>query len=135
MRDRFQRVDPQAAPETSLDTTSQGRDHRLQRLESVLFLAREPLTTRKLSQYANLADGTEARTLIRRLNDLYDSGDRAFRVERIAGGYQLLSRRKLASWIRRLEHVPKEVRLSVPATRNSLTRRKVFVKYGFHCFT
>ena len=48
----------------------QGRDHRLQRLEAVLFLSREPLTTRKLSQYANLADGTEARTLIRRLNEL-----------------------------------------------------------------
>jgi segregation and condensation protein B len=97
------------------ETPIAGRDHRLQRLEAVLFLAREPLTTRKLSQYANLADGTEARTLIRRLNDLYDDSDRAFRVERVAGGYQLLSRRKLASWIRRLQHVPKEVRLSVPA--------------------
>jgi hypothetical protein len=44
-----------------------GRDPRLRRLEAVLFLAREPLSSRKLSQYANLADGTEARTLVRRL--------------------------------------------------------------------
>lgn len=93
----------------------QGRDHRLQRLEAVLFLSREPLTTRKLSQYANLADGTEARTLIRRLNDLYDASRRAFRVERVAGGFQLLTRGKLSGWVRRLEGVPREARLSAPA--------------------
>ena len=93
----------------------QGRDHRLQRLEAVLFLAREPLTTRKLSQYANLADGTEARTLIRRLNELCDLGGRAFRVERVAGGFQLMTRGKLAGWVRRLDGVPRETRLSAPA--------------------
>src|SRR4051794_36440915 len=48
------------------------RDEKLQRLEAVLFIAREPLPSRKLSQYANLADGTEARTLIRKLNEIYD---------------------------------------------------------------
>lgn len=94
---------------------SRGRDHRLQRLEAVLFLAREPLTSRKLSQYANLADGTEARTLVRRLNELYDSSGRAFRVERVAGGFQLMTRGRLAGWVRRLEGVPRETRLSAPA--------------------
>ncbi len=93
----------------------QGRDHRLQRLEAVLFLSREPLTTRKLSQYANLADGTEARTLIRRLNGLYDESGRAFRVERVAGGFQLLTRGRLSGWVRRLDGVPREARLSAPA--------------------
>ena len=73
------------------------------------------MTTRKLSQYANLADGTEARTLIRRLNDLYDASGRAFRVERVAGGFQLLTRGKLSGWVRRLEGVPREARLSAPA--------------------
>jgi segregation and condensation protein B len=87
----------------------------LARLEAVLFLSREPLTTRKLSQYANLADGTQARTLIRRLNERYDASGRAFRVEQVAGGYQLLTRRKLAPWLRRLAHVPAETRLSAPA--------------------
>lgn len=91
------------------------RDDRLQRLEAVLFLAREPLNSRKLSQYANLADGTEARTLIRRLNRLYDESGRAFRVEETAGGFRLMTRAKFASWLRRLAHVPPEVRLSAPA--------------------
>ena len=102
-------------PEKSPVPVRQGRDHRLQRVEAVLFLAREPLTTRKLSQYANLADGTEARTLIRRLNELCDGGGRAFRVERVAGGFQLMTRGKLAGWVRRLDGVPRETRLSAPA--------------------
>jgi segregation and condensation protein B len=88
---------------------------RMRRLEAVLFLSREPLPSRKLSQYANLADGTEARTLIRRLNQWYDESGRAFRIEEAAGGYRLMTRPKFATWLRRLGHVPAEVRLSAPA--------------------
>lgn len=92
-----------------------GDDDRLQRLEAVLFLAREPLGSRKIGRYANLADATEVRTLIRELNRRYDDAGRAFRVEEVAGGYRLLSRAKFGSWIRRLQHVPPETRLSAPA--------------------
>lgn len=98
-----------AHPEDSL------RQSARHRLEAVLFLAREPLNTRKLSQYANLADGTEARTLIRHLNEHYDRVGRAFRVEQVAGGFQLMTRRLFSSWLRRLGHVPPELRLSAPA--------------------
>jgi segregation and condensation protein B len=91
------------------------RDERLCQLEAVLLVAREPLSTRKLSQYANLADATEARTLIRQLNEEYDHLGRAFRVEEVAGGFQLLTRPKFAAWLRRLETIPKETRLSAPA--------------------
>jgi segregation and condensation protein B len=87
----------------------------LSRLEAVLFLAKEPLTSRKLAQFAGLEDGTQARTLIERLNAQYDESGRAFRVEEIAGGYQLLTRRKFSTWLRRLAHVPGEIRLSAPS--------------------
>ena len=90
-------------------------DQRAQRLEAVLFLARDPLNSRKLSQFANLADGTEARTLVRQINERYDQAGRAIRVEEVAGGYQLMTRPKFAQWLRRLDHIPKEVRLSTPA--------------------
>jgi segregation and condensation protein B len=95
--------------------STSGRERRMQRLESVLFLAREPLSSRKLSQYANLADGTEARTLIRRLNTIYDREGRAFHVVEVAGGFQLLTRAQFAPWLRRLGIVSTEVRLSAPA--------------------
>jgi segregation and condensation protein B len=108
----FKRED-QAAPAAADSLNAAAQD--LARLEAVLFLAREPLTSRRLSQYANLADGTQARTLVRRLNEHYDAVGRAFRVEHVAGGYQLLTRQKLAPWLRRLAHVPGETRLSAPA--------------------
>jgi len=91
------------------------RDERMARLEAVLFLAREPLVTRKLAQLAHLADGTEARTLVRRLNRWYDETGSAFRAEELAGGYQLLSRPKFGTWLRRVTRSPVEIRLSGPA--------------------
>ena len=78
------------------------RTAELARLEAVLLIAREPLSTRKLAQLADLADGTAARTLIRRLRKLYEIEGTAFQVEEIAGGYQLLSRPKFGPWLRRL---------------------------------
>ncbi len=91
------------------------RSAALARLEAVLFLAREPQASRKLAQLAGLADGTKTRTLVRALNRLYDAEGSAFRVEEVAGGFQLMSRPKFAPWLGRLHPVPLEVRLSAPA--------------------
>ncbi len=91
------------------------RDESLARIEALLFLAREPLSTRKVAQLAGLADGTQARTLIRRLNEAYDATGSAFRAEEVAGGFQLLSRPALGAWLRRLYSSPVEIRLSAPA--------------------
>jgi segregation and condensation protein B len=88
---------------------------KLIRLEAVLFLAKEPLSSRKLSQHANLADGTEARTLVGQLNRRLDESSRAFYVRQVAGGFQLMTRAKFAKWLRRLPHVPGELRLSAPS--------------------
>ena len=86
----------------------------IRRLEAVLFLAKKPLTSRKLSQLAGLEDGTQARTMVKELNQRYDQAGRSFHVKRVAGGYQMLTRPKFSKWIRRLEHVPKPTRLSNP---------------------
>jgi segregation and condensation protein B len=91
------------------------RDARLGRVEAVLLVASEPLSLRKISQFASLADGTEARTLVRRLNQLYDTTGTAFRVEEVAGGFQLLTRRKFGGWLTRLHQRTVETRLSAPA--------------------
>ena len=102
----------EVGPETN---GSSKRDTKIARLEAVLFLAREPLSTRKLSQYANLVDGTEARTLVGQLNQLYDQEKRAFRVENVAGGLQLLTRPVFADWLRKMHGVASQIRLSTPA--------------------
>jgi segregation and condensation protein B len=91
------------------------RDERLARVEAVLFLAREPLSTRKIGQLAGLPDGTAARTAVRQLNRLYDAGGSPFRAEELAGGFQLLTRPMFGPWLRRLLQSPVETRLSSPA--------------------
>jgi segregation and condensation protein B len=90
-------------------------DNRVARLEAMLFLSRHPQTSRKLAELAGLADGTKARTLVRTLNRRYDAHGSAFRVEEVAGGFQLMTRAKFASWLRRLYPAAPEIRLSPPA--------------------
>ncbi len=117
------------------------RFDRLARTEAILFLAREPLPSRKLAQLADLTDGTEARTLVRELNKLYDLQGCAFRVVEVAGGFQLMSRPQFSPWLRRLHSVPLEVRLSGPALetlavvayRQPVLRAAVEVIRGVQC--
>ena len=85
---------------------------RIQRVEAILFLAKEPIPSRKLSKFAGLEDGTQARTLVKKLNEKYNQTGRAFSVLRVAGGFQLRTRPQFAKWIRRLEHVEAPNRLS-----------------------
>ena len=85
------------------------------RVEAILFLSRQPLASRKISQLAGLEDGTQARTIIRELNTRYDHVGQAFHIKRVAGGYQFLTRPQFSRWIRRLDHVPGTGRLSTPA--------------------
>jgi segregation and condensation protein B len=88
---------------------------RRSRLEAVLLLAREPLSLRKLAQSANLADGTEARTLLTELRQCYDARGCAFGIEQLAGGYQLMTRPMFAPWLRPLVPAEQETRLTPPA--------------------
>ena len=90
-------------------------EEKLVNAKATLFLAKTPLSSRKLAQLANLADGTEARTLMTQFNRQLDESGRAFRVEIVAGGYLLVTRPQFAKWLRRLEYVPSATRLSAPA--------------------
>ena len=86
-----------------------------QRVEGTLFLGREPMPSRKLAQFADLKDSNEARTIVRHLNEQYDQTGRAFRVEEVGGGFQLMTRPVFSQWLRRFEHIPNAKRLSSPA--------------------
>ncbi len=108
--------------EESADPVVQGelaRDPPLARVEAALFAADEPLTTRRLADVAELADGNEARRLVRKLRALYDRSGSAFQVEELAGGYQLLTRQEFHPWLARFKRTGTELRLS-PAARETL---------------
>jgi len=113
---------PAPSATTDAEPTPAGEHPRtpeLARLEAALFLAREPLHARRLAKLARLPDGTRARSLVRQLRQLQDASGSAFRVEPIAGGFQLLTRAAFGPWVRRLLDAPPRVRLS-PAALETL---------------
>jgi len=84
-------------------------------LEAALFLAKEPMTCRKLSQLAGLPERTRTRQLIQKLNQRYEQHRSAFCVVEVAEGFQLRTRPELAAWLVRMQGSSQSVRLSNPA--------------------
>jgi segregation and condensation protein B len=97
------------------DSQTGSTSARRSRLEAILFLAREPLTLRKLAQLANLTDATEARTVLKSLQARYDERQCAFQLAQVAGGFQLMSRREFVTWVRPQSAQEHEFRLSPPS--------------------
>ncbi|MEM8733733.1 MAG: SMC-Scp complex subunit ScpB [Planctomycetota bacterium] len=114
---------------------------KIRRVEAVLFLSKEGVSSRKLAKLAGLADATEARTLIRQLNDGFDANHSPYRVEEIAGGYILLTRSEFAPWLGKLGHVSNGKRLSqtametlaIVAYRQPVLRAEIEAIRGVSC--
>jgi len=90
------------------------RSERMARLEATL-IAVKSATAGRLAKLARLVDAAEVRQMIDRLNDSYDRTHSAFRVERTAVGYQLMTRSALAGWLDRLHQRQSRMKLSQPA--------------------
>ena len=109
------------------------RSHELAQLEAALFVAREPLPIRRLAKLARLSDATRARSLLKTLNALFDKSGTAFRIEHLAGGFQLITRMQFGPWVRRTLDYSAENRLSnaametlsIIAYRQPVTRAEV----------
>src|SRR5262249_40786021 len=87
-----------------------GREPALALVEAALFAADEPLTARRLAVAVGLADGTEVRRLVRKLQALYDKDGTAFQVEELAGGFQLLTRPEYHPWLVRLKRTGNDLK-------------------------
>ena len=90
-------------------------DNLLSRMEAVLFLLREPVSSRRLVQLVDAPDGTRIRAMIKKLNARYERQLCAFRAYEVAGGFQLRTRPPFAAWLARLHQIPVEIRLSPSA--------------------
>lgn len=131
-----------AAGNLSAEPSAAGaRSAKMARLEAALFVADGPLSLKRLSTLAALADIAEARALLDALNAAYDAAGTAFRAERVATGYQLLTRPEFAPWLGRLHQRESDWRLSPPALetltiiayRQPITRADVETIRGVQC--
>lgn len=117
------------------------RTAKLARIEAALLIAGGPVSARRLVQMATLADTAEAHTLIEQLNSAYDTHHTAFRVERVATGFQLLTRPVFAHWLSRLHQRQAELKLSAAALetltilayRQPMTRADLEAVRGVQC--
>lgn len=139
-RRRFQRRPPRT-PDDAFSAAGGIRSEKLARLEAALFVAGGPLPPGKLAQFATLADGAEASALVARLNAQYDECGSAFRIERVASGYQMLTRPGLSQWLSKIHQRQRELLLTPPqletvtiiAYRQPITRADIEAVRGVQC--
>jgi segregation and condensation protein B len=117
------------------------RGEKAARVEALLFVTNTALSARRLAQLAMLADSGQAARIVEQLNAAYDRDRSAFRIERAANGYLLLTRPPFAHWLGRVHHRQGDMKLSPPALetltvvayRQPVTRADVEAVRGVQC--
>jgi segregation and condensation protein B len=96
-----QLLDPQDG--TAIDTLEEADDAseeadvsaaplvNLSALEALLLSTHHPLTAGRLAELLDLETTKPLRKAIKALNEQYASSDRSFRIEQVAGGFQILT--------------------------------------------
>ena len=76
-------------------------------IEAVLFVFAEPLPLKRLAEVLQVLGVQEIRQMVDQLNGEYAAAGRAFHIQEIAGGYQLVTDEQWSPWVRRALHNPK----------------------------
>ena len=84
-------------------------------LEALLFSTHHPLTAGRLAEMLELPSTKPLRRAIKELNEQYASGGRSFRVEQVAGGYQLLTLPEFGDVLKKLHQREVDAKLTKAA--------------------
>jgi len=83
-------------------------------VEAVLFASDEPLTAARLADIAE-TNVKQVRRHVESLNEKYRVNNNAFRIEQIAGGYQMLTLSPYNHWLKKMLRVRSDSKLSSAA--------------------
>jgi segregation and condensation protein B len=111
----------QMDPEEQIDIAEMSDDAELTTesvVEAVLFASDESLSAARLADIVGIGV-KQIREHIKNLNDKYEANDNAFRIEQIAGGYQMLTLSDYNHWLKKLLRVRSDSKLS-PAALETL---------------
>ena len=100
----------QAAPDDELNLESI--------VEAVLFASDESLSAARLADIVGTSI-KQIRRQVKKLNDKYQANNNAFRIEEIAGGFQMLTLSSYNPWLKKLLRVRSDSKLS-PAALETL---------------
>jgi segregation and condensation protein B len=84
-------------------------------IEALLFATDQPLTLGRFQEVLPEVERSTIQAALQELEQEYDADQRAFRVQRVAGGWQLATRPEYAEVVRRLFVGKRRVRLTKPA--------------------
>jgi segregation and condensation protein B len=84
-------------------------------IEALLFSTHHPLTGQRLGELLEIKSQKAVRKAIGELNKQYEDTNRTFRVEQVAGGYQLLSLPAYGDILKRLHQREADAKLSKAA--------------------
>ena len=83
--------------------------------EAVLFASDEPLSADRLTGIVGAGSVRDIRKCIDNLNEKYEAGAFAFRIEQIAGGYQMMTLSRYNHWLKKLLRARTDTKLSQAA--------------------
>jgi segregation and condensation protein B len=89
-------------------------------VEAILFAAESPMPAPKIATVLGVGDARDVRKHIERLNGEYEAQGLSFRIENLAGGFQMLTLPAYNSWLKKLLRTRQETRLS-PAALETLS--------------
>ena len=87
----------------------------LAHLEALLLSTHSPLTAGKLAELLDLPGTKPVRAAIKDLNSQYEFGGRSFRVEQVAGGYQILTLPEFGEHLKKLHQKEADAKLTKAA--------------------
>jgi segregation and condensation protein B len=116
------RVTAQEEPDGAVEEVEESTDEAssevqvdLRTLEALLFSTHHPLTAGRLAELLELESTKPVRRAIRELNEQYITTDRSFRIEQVAGGYQLLTLPDFGEILKRLHQKDIDAKLTKAA--------------------
>lgn len=107
-------------------------------IEGLLFVSGRPVSLKRLKEVLMGMEHAAVRQLIGQLDEEYVQSRRAFRVQEVAGGYQLVTDPGLAPWMKRALEFPREDALSkaaletlaIVAYRQPITKAEIEIIRG-----
>ena len=84
-------------------------------MEALLFSTHHPLTAGRLAELLEMDSTKPIRRAIKQLNEAYESTGRSFRVEQVAGGFQLLTLPEYGDVLKRLHQKEIDAKLTKAA--------------------
>lgn len=83
-------------------------------IEAILFVHHEPIIVEKLKDVLGDVDSRLIREIIYELKSEYEKDNRGFMLREVAGGFQMVSHPRYASWIKKLSKNTHTERLTLP---------------------